>query len=774
MRRRSRGDYTARVRRVRATHLRPRSALGGLFLCLGIVGCGPADPLEVVREQQARGDFEGSIEPLRKLLEEQPDDAELDYLYGRALAATGQPSLAEWPLRKAMEDPAWLAPAGLELASGALDSRNYPAAIEVTDRILAADPENVQALLLRANARARSRLDHPGALADADRLLELDPDNLEAMEPRIVALLGLDRVEEASRAIEELGRRIEATDAGPEIHGWHCATTALFADESGESELAAERWEECVKRYPSHPNVIANAVDFYDARRDFASSFAVLRQALEWEPTSREYRVALADRLRAEGMNTEAEGLLREATAAENPLLASAAWIDLTGHYQALGNHALAAQAAERALELARQVGTGAPHPDLLLTYADSLVLVGELERALAVADEMEVDAHREMIRARVAQERDRPAEALEHFEEAFRLEPDNPWARYYAALAAEALGDFDRAVEAYRYSIRIAPGATDARNRLARLHAAEGRPAEALQELRTLAERSPLDLEGELLSLRLWARLGNDAALRRSLEGFRGAGPDRLGRALASAAEGARERAGPAAALALLREAEGVDLTDPRHAEVLRALVRLSHEAGRSDQAESVLRAGLRAHPEAAAFHEILGLWLELRAAPEAEVRAAYTRALELDPKSAGSLAGLARQSLGRDPRQALTLFEQASAADPRGTEAKRGAARALAASGQPQAAEARLAALLEEEPWNADAAGELAEHQLANGAPTERTLELAQRAVRFGGGAEALELLSRVHERRNEPERAADAASRARALREKPAPDA
>jgi len=745
------------------------STIAGFLLGVALAGCKPSDPLEAIRQQQANRDFAGSLEPLRALLDERRDDAEVQYRYGRALALTGQPSLAERSLRKAMDDPEWLVPAGLQLAFAALRTTNYPMAIETAERILEAHPDNVDVLLMRANAYAHSRLNNEAALADVDRVLELDPDNLDAMEPRILALLGLDRIDEAAEVIEELGRRIDESELGPGVPAWHCATTAIFADESGDSELAEKRWTDCLERHPAHPNVVQNALQFYDGQRKFDRSLEIARRAQQEEPASRGYRGMLAARLRAAGENEAAEVLLREATESEHPPLASAAWIDLAKHQQEVGDYVAAARAVERAVDLVRQLG--APPPQLLLEQADALTLAGELDRALEVTNEMTVAAHREMIRARVAQQRGQPAEALEHFDEAFRLWPDNPWGRYHAALAAEAVGDFDRAIEEYRYSIRIAVGATDARTRIARLLAAEGKPAEALQLLRLKLEVTPLDLDGELLSLRLWARVGQIAQLRSSLEVFRSGLPDQLGRALASAAEGMRARGGPGEAARVLREWESqgvVDLADPRHADALRALVRFSGGAERGQEAESSVRTALRAHPDAAVLHEILGLSLELRAAPDDQIREAYARALELDSGNARALAGLGRLALDGDPEGALALFDRAAAADPSAAEPQRDAARALIATGQPQVAEERLEALLENHPYEDGAAAQLVELHLARGLATDRTLERAGRAVRFGGGADAWDLLSRVHRQRNEPDRASRAAARARALRE------
>jgi hypothetical protein len=255
-------EYTAPMRHPPGTKSPlPHAVVAGMLLVVAIAGCEPSDPLAAIRQQQATGDYAGSLEPLRALLDERPDDAEVQFLYGRALALTGQTSLAEWSLRKAMDDPEWLVPAGLQLAFGALSTRNYATAIEAADRILEAHPDNVDVLLMRANAYTHSKLDHEAALADVDRILELDPDNLDAMEPRILALLALDRIDEAAHAIEELGVRIDEAELGAGVPAWHCATTAIFADESGERELAEERWGNCLEHYPAHPNVVEKARD---------------------------------------------------------------------------------------------------------------------------------------------------------------------------------------------------------------------------------------------------------------------------------------------------------------------------------------------------------------------------------------------------------------------------------------------------------------------------------------------------------------------------------
>jgi tetratricopeptide (TPR) repeat protein len=204
-------------------------ALLPLLLCFQLTGCGPPDPVAEIRELHAAGRFADSLEPLRGLVEARPDDVEVHYLYGLALLRSGQPSLALWSLRKAMEDPDWLVPAALQLGAGALTTGNHEEAMKAADRILEVEPDHLEALLLRAHARVESRRDYEGALADADRVLELDPENVDALVPRTLALLGLERTEESDVALKELESRFEEADLGIDNTARFCAARAMFA-----------------------------------------------------------------------------------------------------------------------------------------------------------------------------------------------------------------------------------------------------------------------------------------------------------------------------------------------------------------------------------------------------------------------------------------------------------------------------------------------------------------------------------------------------------------
>jgi len=633
--------------------------------------------------------------------------------------------------------------------------------------MLEVEPENTMALLFRAQAHAHWKKDPSAALSDAERAMELDPDLVEAYEPRILALLALDRQSEARGVLEEAGERLAELGATSGRLAWHCSTTATFASEGGGSEEAREIWEDCLERYPSDPSVVTNAVHFFDANGETQRSLAVLQRALEETPSQRLYRTGVADRLRAVGRAAEGEALLLEATEVADPRLAALAWTDVAKLRHSLGEHAGAATALAHAIDRVREVEE--PSPQILFQYADALLVSGQLERALEVADEIPVEAQRRLIRARVAQERGEWRIAMEHFDEALRIWPDNPWARYYTALVAEKLGDFDRALEEYRYSIRISVGATDARTHAARLLIAEGQPVLAYQLLFLEADSHPLEPEGELLSMYLMGRVANPTQLQTSLASLGARDPARLPEALARGAEGAAAAAGPGAALNLLSGAPGADYTDPAALPALEALVRQAIAADRPESASRVVEAALAAHPESADFHWIRGLQLELEGAAPERVWAAYSRAVELDPHQARALEGLGRLMLSRDPEAALGFFDRAAASDPDDVAASLGAARALITIDRGEEAARRLESLLEDAPLESEAAAELAALDLARGVVREVTLDAARRAARFGGGPEDHERLRDVYLALDRPDEAEEAAGRARLIRER-----
>jgi tetratricopeptide (TPR) repeat protein len=741
-------------------------AAAACLLSAPLAGCGSSDPVAVVRELHAQGRYLESLEPLRELVEARSDDPEVNYLYGLALTQTQQAGLAPFALRKAMESGEWLVPAGLVLATVELETANPEAAVEVATRVLDAEPDHVAALALRARAQATSRRHFDRALADAERILELDPDNLEGLMLRAVALLGLERTEEAEAVIAQLESMAREAEFDPALTDRYCAMRAVFYSEKGDAPEAERLFGACLEAAPASAEVVWEAIRFSDAQGRPERAIEILRAALGEQPTGT-FRRPLAERLRQAGDPAAAEAVLREGTELDNPGLVIEAWVDLANHFDTLEDQAQAASALGHAVEL-----SGGRDRDLLFYYADALVMAGRFDEALAIAKDLEFPVYRSIIEGRAALEQGRPEEALERFDEALPQWPDNAFLRYYAALAAERTARFDRAIAEYRYSIRAGKAETDARLRLARLHAAAGEPDAALAVVRhDLGGQGPGGLEAELLGVRLLARHGRMKEANELVAAI-AASHGAVGVAVAAMAEGVREAAGPDEAASIIRGALGLDLADPANALVLRALVGFLGEAGRASDALAAADAAVARHPDEADFHQIRGTALAASGAPTRELRSAYESALAIDPRSARSLCALAKLSAeDSDPAAALALYARSAEADPDSPAALLASAELLVGLGRAGEAEGQLAEALERDPYDGSAARRLLELRLERGDPDlDRALALGRQAVRFGGGPAAYALLAQVFERRGEH----DLARKAEAQAQAPVPSA
>jgi len=727
------------------------------------VGCGPSDTIDEVRQLQETGRHGEALESLRRLLELRPDDAEVKYLYGLSLIRDGEPGLAIWTLREAMRHEDWLVSAGVQLAASQLATGNHDGALVALDEALALEPDNMDGLLLRARARIDSRLDYEGALADADHVLEIDPDAIEAHVYRSVALLGLERVEEAGESL----RVLQESHAEVDLTGFKaarfCIANALFAFEDGRKEDAAERYEGCLETYPDNELVVAEAVEFFDGDGKYDRSLEILRAALEADPAMQSVRIAIAARLRARGRADEAEEVLREATEFEGALDRVDAWMALADHFRTLDDYDAAADAVASAVDAA-----GEPTNDLAFAHADALVMADRYDAALEAASGLEIPAQRHLVVGRVRLAQGRPAEALEELSAGLALWPDNAIARYYTALAAERLGDFDRAIAEYRYVMRIDTEAADARLRLMRLYEAEGNYSIVLVIAGQGQSRlgPNLDLDARLVLMRVAGRLGRLEASSPYAIRYVGR-PGAWAQLVAASAEGARARGGPLEAAKVVFAAEKLDLADPRNVIALRSLVSDLVAGGDEQKARRIVASVLAKHPSQAQFLAARGLLLERVGGPPQEVRAVYQQALEADPNIVEAWLGLARLSSTDEER--LAAYERAQAIDEKDIEARIGAADALSSMGRSSEAIGVLESVLDDRSYEAEAARRLADLELSRAAADDRVLDHALRAARFGGRSpDDFDRLARVYELRGNTARATEAREHAAELRD------
>jgi tetratricopeptide (TPR) repeat protein len=524
--------------------------------------------------------------------------------------------------------------------------------------------------------------------------------------------------------------------------------TATFTKEKGEAEAAEAIWEDCLEEFPGKGLVVFQAIEFFARRSNHARVQEILRSAHAAEPANLRFVEALANQLTASGQTEEAEGLLR-ATAARDGGNDPEAWLALAQYYGARDETAKARDALAEGMRL-----MGEAPATLVAAYVDLLIRAGDYDEAeeLIVRFEPSPVMHN-LLRGRLLLARGRPAQALEALEEGLRLWPDHSVARWLAGIAAEQLGDFERAVQEYGESIRNDRGNRDAVLSLLRLLEALGLDQEALPTLARYSGQNPNDTEILVQSIRFANRAGAPEVAERAAERLR-ALPGYRGVVVAEIAAIRAARGGPTAGIETIRAAR-LDLSRPRNGPALGLLVEYLVAAGQSAEALEAAQAALAAHPEEALFHELRGRALRGAGEPDT-AREAFQRALELEPQRASALAQLAALAAEQGDREsAIALYDRAALADPEDTTYAWDAIQLVGASDDAAELERRLEALLARRATHA-AAADLLARRLRERDP-ERALALARRAVRLRGGPDAFDTLGRMQLARGDARSAA-----------------
>ncbi len=737
-----------------------RSLHGGLalFVVVCALACGqsPEARLADIRVDQDLGRFRETVVPLRELLEASPDDPELNHLYGVALLRTGQPGLAMWPLRKSAQAPGRAIEDGLLLTRALLRGGSPEDALEAANRVLELVPDSVEAIRLLIEARLAAR-QNEAVLADVERLLALEPGDAGALISRLLALLNLDRVDEAERALAAVSAAVE----DPEIEfDWQpraCGATATFTKEKGDADAAEALWNDCLEQFPAEEIVVFGAVEFFTERRQPQRAAEILRRAYEAERTHLPFIEALAHRLGVTGESAEAKRLLLGAT--RDGVNDRQAWFSLADYHEQRDELAKARDAMKQGLSAMVEIPT-----TLLAGYVDLLIRAGnydEADEAIGVFEDDPLIVN--LLGGRLLLARGKPAEALEALETGLRLWPGNSVARLLVAQAAEQLGDYDRALAEYVESVRADRGNRESVFGLLRLLEALGRSQEAIPILSRYQLARPRDAESLVLAIRIANRAGQWEVLNRALRAL-GDLPGQRGVLAAEVAAIQAGGFGPAAGIEAIRRAE-LDLTSPINGPALGALVQYLVAQGKSSEALEAAQEALADHSDEALFHELRARALRAAGDP-GSAREALERALELEPQRASALAELAALMAERGDREtAIALYDRADRAGPERAAYAWEAIQLVAASDDGAEVERRLEAMLGRHGMHAGAANLLAQRLLAR--DPERALALARRAVRFRGGPDALDTLGRIQLERGDAERAARTLGRSAELR-------
>jgi len=743
-----------------------------VVVLLACLGCGPSDPVEEAKDYIDQGRIRAAIELLEPVVREQRNNFDAQFYYGLALTMSGETGPAEWSLRRAMKDPKHREEAARMIVGNAMQGNNPAEAVKVLTDMLEDDPENIELLIARASAYAKTRVNLEDVLVDVARVRELDPSNLDAYRPEILGYLSAVMTEEAATSLAALGERLEEEPENASISSWYCTTMALFAMESGEKELAEERFEGCLEAHPGKVSVVQQAFDFFQQEKQTARAIEVLEHAMEIYEGKGDpgYAQKLAALLIGEGRFDEAEQLLLEAADSGNLRTSLNYRLQLSRFYEVQGRLDEAVEQLEAVVELVEILGM--PTPAYEFRLADLAIRAGGLERALSVASGLEHPPFRLMIEARVAQEREEHLKAISLYKEVSRLWPDNEFARYHAARSAEQVGDFEAAIELYRHATRVSPETTNAMTRIALLLYASDRPGEALEVLGIQEQRAPLDEAGELLKVELMVKDGRINRLPAYLSQLPPSDPIGIAPRLARAFRALRRMGQPATAIELL---DRVDPSVFRQPGADRALEELTRALGASsdekalDRVASILDTLTIEAGESAELLGLRGLLAEERGESPEAVALAYEAALELDPDLPLALLGRARGRVGKNPRLSMADGVHALEGDSVDTERVTELGVLLMRAGARNEGLDLCARVLKRTPYDGVAAQALANARLASGDHSDRTLDFARRAARFARSERSMMLLRDTYVARGQQEKADEITERLNRLKER-----
>lgn len=742
------------LRPLRTRRLHPWRLLGVAVCVVMLLACGGhgKDRMQEVRALQGKGEMRQSIPKLRAILDKHPDDAEASYRLGLALVQTGALGEAVFPLQNAAKSQKYSESAGVMLASTLLKTENWATAVKAADQVLAKDPKNQAALVIRSQAGIGEQ-NGDVALDSINRLLAQSPGNLHWLELRADALGKLNRVDEAESAFRELMTKAWKDDPqGPlrsclELAKVFSDANARAMDDPKKAQAYGDKAEsvakQCVEKSGGDSQTVIKAAQILDLvdRKDDAIS--MVRDALAKHPDDQTLQTSLYQRLLAAHRFDEAEKIALRTAQSRNT---SQAWNALAYVRQREGKAEAALEAVNKGLKSSKT-----PDQSLLSKQADLLVALGRVDEAKAILPKLKDPNTRKAIEGRIAAASGHYKQALALYTDVLENWPSNWGVRVMAAEAALHIGDVARAKSEFREAYRHASSDTDAALWLARLYYSEGRygdaSAFALRHIKTRGTELPA-------AFQLAAR-ANEAVGRYEIA-------DKLLVALATEADGKyqadamaemahmlRRRQGPAAALKALDTSiarHKLDLADPKNEPALLSRVQLLIDTGHVDRARADIAKLVAAHPKSAELEGLAGR-VALAAGQPEEAKAKLDEALRRDPHQAIALAGKAlilRQEGDLDG--AIKMMDQAAAQDPEHADYAYMAARMVMDRGDTAQAKQRFERILMAHPGDVSTSNDFAWLLAQNGGDLKKALQLAKQAVRLSPKPEEVDTLGYV----------------------------
>jgi tetratricopeptide (TPR) repeat protein len=629
-----------------------RYAMLALALLIAAGGCGGPEERKANYLAKAQGYIQDGNLPkarvaLRNVLKIDPKDPEAYFLFAEIEEKEANWRNAFANYQRVVE----LVPdhdrALIKLAKFYLEGRGGDKVLELTDKVLARNPDHVEAQALRIAVQALNG-DRSGATVAAEKLVsrhQTDPDAATILATLYLAEGRLSEVEPVlQRAVDANPRNLQLMDS--------FASALVRLEKYDRAEDILKKIAEAEPKVLDHRLRLAG---FYDERRHYDKADALLREVIRLDPDNDKRYLALAKFQLARRGVPEGEAALLEGA---RVLPRSSAIRFALGELYELNRQP---EKARVVYEEARTEFRGKPaglDANVKLAALDwSAGKREEAEKQLAEAlKENPRSAEALVLQGRIALQRGDGKEAVQAFRTVLKDQPDLAEAHALLGRAYLMTSDTSLARESLERAVALNPRIADAQMTLAALDSSSGRFKEARARLEGLLSTNPNNLYILSALLNLQAAEKDWAAAEQTLSKARAAGADRgasdLVEGRLAQARGEWDHARASFERAAARH--------PEAPELLIALVQLDLQQGKPAQAKARLEQVLARnpnHPYASGFLGEVALLVGDRA--EAERR--FREAVQHKPDWVQPWLHLATLKLSdRNRVEAQTLLEQ------------------------------------------------------------------------------------------------------------------
>lgn len=555
-------------------------------LTLAVSACGGPEERKAnyrlrAQEYIQSGNFSKARVALRNVLKIDPKDPDAYFLYAQVEEKEQNWRNAFANYQRVVE----LAPdhekAQLRLAKFYLEARMVEKVSEILDKVLAKNPDNVQAQSLRiAISAVDGRL--PEAIRQAEALVAAHQTDPEATLMLAALYMAQGRGDESTTVLERVLQahpdHLEVLDGLGSIY-----------DKTGQSAKAESVYRKLIELEPNLFGHRLKLVHFYDQHKNYANAESAMREAVQLDPDSESRHLMLAEFLMQRGRIEQVEAALQEA---QRRLPHSAKLrFGLAKWYETQGRTDDARKIYQRIRDDKRKEPEGLEARVKLATMDWAAGQDQEAERQLQeVLRENPRSMDGLMLQGKMALKREQGKEAVQAFRSVLKDQPESADGHLLLGRAYLLAGETSLARDSFDRATALNPSLADAQLFLAGMDGTTGHLAEAKQRIESVLAREPQNLQalGALLRLQL---AGQDwANTETTLGRIRSAG---VGQAAADMTEGemfqARQEWDKATAAF-----ERALAAAPQAPEPLFALVQLDRSRGRLADAQARLEKAL------------------------------------------------------------------------------------------------------------------------------------------------------------------------------------